>query len=132
MEDRQQSRDREGVVITAGGAPSAGTRRRSAGFQTCRIADFQIGKSYDVVRPAGLETRDWFVRSRSLSPSGLAIALPRQSLSRLPKPLKSADLEVCATVSTCGNAALSHFPSFIFHLRSAFSFPPRVTAITLT
>ncbi len=31
---------------------------RSAGFQTCCIADFQIGKSYDVARPAGLETRD--------------------------------------------------------------------------
>ena len=31
---------------------------RSAGFQTCRIADFQIGKSYDVVRPAGLKTCD--------------------------------------------------------------------------
>ena len=29
---------------------------RSAGFQTCCIADFQIGRSYDVVRPAGLET----------------------------------------------------------------------------
>jgi predicted metal-dependent hydrolase len=31
---------------------------RSAGFQTCCIADFQIGRSCDVVRPPGLETRD--------------------------------------------------------------------------
>ena len=40
---------------------------RSAGFQTCRIADFQIGKTHNVVRPAGLKTCD------------------------------TADLEVCAT-----------------------------------
>jgi len=31
---------------------------RSAGFQTCCIADFQIGGSCDVVRCAGLETGD--------------------------------------------------------------------------
>jgi hypothetical protein len=43
-------------------------RHRIAGFQTCCIADFQIGKSHDVARPAGLETCD------------------------------TADLEVCATV----------------------------------
>jgi len=43
---------------------------RSAGFQTCRIADFQIGKSYDLVQSADFETRD------------------------------TADLEVCATVQT--------------------------------
>jgi hypothetical protein len=40
---------------------------RSAGFQTCRIADFQVGVVFNVVRPAGLETRN------------------------------TADLEVCAT-----------------------------------
>ena len=28
---------------------------RSAGFQTCRIADFQVGST--ALRPAGLETR---------------------------------------------------------------------------
>jgi hypothetical protein len=33
-------------------------RLRSAGFQTCCIADFQIGKRFDVVRSAGLETGD--------------------------------------------------------------------------
>jgi hypothetical protein len=32
--------------------------QRSAGFQTCCIADFQIGRSSDVVRVAGLETGD--------------------------------------------------------------------------
>jgi len=32
--------------------------RRSAGFQTCCVADFQIGATRQVVRSAGLETRD--------------------------------------------------------------------------
>ena len=40
---------------------------RSAGFPTCRIADFQIGGSFNAVMAAGLEARD------------------------------TADLEVCAT-----------------------------------
>jgi hypothetical protein len=40
----------------------------SAGFQTCCIADFQVGKTSTIVQSAGLETRD------------------------------TADLEVCATV----------------------------------
>jgi hypothetical protein len=40
---------------------------RSAGFQTCCIADFQIGGSWNVTEAAGLEARD------------------------------TADLEVCAT-----------------------------------
>jgi hypothetical protein len=31
---------------------------RSADFQTCRVADFQIGAGCEVLRPAGLETRD--------------------------------------------------------------------------
>jgi len=31
---------------------------RSAGFQTCRIADFQVGWPLDGASPAGLETRD--------------------------------------------------------------------------
>jgi len=48
---------------------------RSAGFQTCCVADFQIGRAWKYlarpveVRPAGLETCD------------------------------TADLEVCATIS---------------------------------
>ena len=33
-------------------------RHRSAGFQTCCIADFQVGKASNFVRLAGLETRD--------------------------------------------------------------------------
>jgi hypothetical protein len=33
-------------------------QKRSAGFQTCCIADFQIGSACDVVRRAGLETGD--------------------------------------------------------------------------
>jgi len=41
----------------------------SAGFQTCCIADFQVGRLLENARPAGLETRD------------------------------TADLEVCATVA---------------------------------
>jgi hypothetical protein len=45
---------------------------RSAGFQTCCIADFQVGKVLENARPAGLETRD------------------------------TADLEVCATVAVPG------------------------------
>jgi hypothetical protein len=40
---------------------------RSAGFQTCCIADFQVGKTLEITQFAGLETRD------------------------------TADLEVCAT-----------------------------------
>ena len=51
------------------------------------------GWTHDVVRSADLEIGDWFARSRSLSPSGLA------SVSRLPEPLKSAGLETCATPS---------------------------------
>ena len=49
------------------------TPARSAGFQTCRIADFQVGKALGITQFAGLETRD------------------------------TADLEVCATgaVSNC-------------------------------
>ena len=43
-------------------------RERSAGFQTCCVADFQIGGAGEFVSGAGLETRD------------------------------TADLEVCATV----------------------------------
>ena len=31
---------------------------RSAGFQTCCIADFQIGRRRDIEQHAGLETRD--------------------------------------------------------------------------
>jgi hypothetical protein len=42
---------------------------RSAGFQTCRIADFQVGKALGITPFAGLETHD------------------------------TADLEVCATGS---------------------------------
>jgi hypothetical protein len=41
---------------------------RSAGFQTCCVADFQVGRAWNIARLAGLETRD------------------------------TADLEVCATV----------------------------------
>jgi len=43
------------------------TQACSAGFQTCCIADFQVGKTLEITRFAGLETRD------------------------------TADLEVCAT-----------------------------------
>jgi hypothetical protein len=56
---------------------------RSAGFQTCRIADFQVGKALRITRFAGLETRD-----QPRTPSGYT------------------DLEVCATgaVSRCARA----------------------------
>jgi len=51
-----------------------------------------------VVRVAcRLEIGDWLVRSRSLGPSGLACAELRQSLSPLPKRLKSRRLKTCAT-----------------------------------
>jgi hypothetical protein len=36
----------------------SGTAWRSAGFQTCCIADFQIGESCDVMRRTGLEAGD--------------------------------------------------------------------------
>jgi hypothetical protein len=45
---------------------------RSAGFQTCCIADFQVGKALGIREFTGLETRD------------------------------TADLEVCATVVVSG------------------------------
>ena len=49
-------------VFAGRGNLGAITSSRSAGFQTgfqtCRIADFQIGRTLDVVRLAGLETRD--------------------------------------------------------------------------
>ena len=51
-------------------------------------AAFQIGWAPNVVRSAGLETRDWLARSRSLGPSGLAFASPKQSLSQFPKLLE--------------------------------------------
>jgi hypothetical protein len=59
---------------------------RSAGFQTCCIADFQVGRALEVVRPAGLETRD------------------------------TADLEVGATVavSNCAPIAAGRFSDFDF------------------
>ena len=53
--------------------PYGGVAARSAGFPTCCITDFQVGRAREVSRPAGRETCD------------------------------TADLEVCATVvvSTC-------------------------------
>jgi hypothetical protein len=60
------------IAINRPAAPA-----RGAGFQTCRIADFQVGKALEITRFAGFETRD------------------------------TADLEVCATKSSrapaCGN-----------------------------
>ena len=44
---------------------SARAGERSAGFQTCSIADFQIGAACDVVQAAGLETRDTAQRSEA-------------------------------------------------------------------
>jgi len=41
---------------TAPNLPDAPTR--SAGFPTCRIADFQVGKALEITWLAGLETRD--------------------------------------------------------------------------
>jgi hypothetical protein len=37
--------------------PEANVSARSAGFQTCRIADFQVGKALGITQLAGLETR---------------------------------------------------------------------------
>jgi hypothetical protein len=53
------------LVKIFGGSPTA---TRSAGFQTCCVADFQVGKAHNIQQHAGLETRD------------------------------TADLEVCATL----------------------------------
>jgi hypothetical protein len=57
------------ALLSAGPAIRRDVPARSAGFQTCRIADFQVGRGLENARPAGLETRD------------------------------TADLEVCATVA---------------------------------
>jgi hypothetical protein len=57
--------------------------RSSAGFQTCRIADFQVGKVLGITQFAGLETRD------------------------------TADLEVCATVVVYGCALLTSAPTIL-------------------
>ena len=56
------------VFATRANFLAVATVGRSAGFPTCRIADFQIGGACGVVLSAGLETRD------------------------------TADLEVCATL----------------------------------
>jgi len=57
------------ALLAAEPARRRGVPARSAGFQTCCIADFQVGRVLENARPTGLETRD------------------------------SADLEVCAAVS---------------------------------
>src|ERR1039458_4694804 len=57
------------ALLSAGSAIRRDVPARSAGFQTCCIADFQVGRVLENARPAGLETRD------------------------------TADLEVCATVA---------------------------------
>ena len=44
-----------GMTLRFRASPATG---RSAGFQTCRVADFQIGRARGVVRSAGLETRE--------------------------------------------------------------------------
>ena len=48
------------------------TLGRSAGFQTCCFADFQVGWARTVVRPAGLETRD----TADLEVCGTLVAAP--------------------------------------------------------
>jgi hypothetical protein len=63
------------ALLTAEPARRRGVPARSAGFQTCCIADFQVGRVLENARPTGLETRD------------------------------SADLEVCAAVGRAGCAA---------------------------
>ena len=57
----------------------------SAGFQTCCIADFQVGRTPAVVQSAGLETRD----TADLSVSA--------SLRRDRAGAKGEGGEVCAT-----------------------------------
>jgi hypothetical protein len=58
---------------------------RSAGFQTCRIADFQVGKVLGITQFEGLETRD----TADLSVSA--------SLRRDRAGAKGEGGEVCAT-----------------------------------
>jgi hypothetical protein len=68
-----RNRRRQRLILPEAHFDPATIRRdvpaRSAGFQTCCIADFQVGRMLENARPAGLETRD------------------------------TADLEVCATVA---------------------------------
>jgi hypothetical protein len=66
------TRAREANPGVVGEPPN--TPARSAGFPTCRIADFQVGKSPDIEKSAGLETRG------------------------------TADLEVCATTRVFARA----------------------------
>jgi hypothetical protein len=49
---RRRRKPRPGAYLLSADLPSL----RSAGFQTCCIADFQVG--FPALRPAGLETRD--------------------------------------------------------------------------
>ena len=65
---RADCKSGESGNLFAGVTAAPAAQSRSAGFQTCCIADFQIGWALDVLRRAGLETGD------------------------------TADLEVCATV----------------------------------
>ena len=59
-------------------------KQRSAGFQTCCIADFQVGSA--VLRPAGLETRDTadLEVCATLDRYGRAARRPGRSRSQIP------------------------------------------------
>jgi len=46
------------ALLAAEPARRRGVPARSAGFQTCCIADFQVGRVLENARPTGLETRD--------------------------------------------------------------------------
>lgn len=79
-------------------------RNRSADFPVCRIAGFQTRIPHHFEPSTDLGIGDWLVRSRSLGTAGLALASLRQSLSPLPKRLKSAGLETSATIPVHGEA----------------------------
>jgi hypothetical protein len=57
--------------------------RRSAGFPTCCIADFQIGSACSVGRRAGLETRD----TADLEVCATTVALHRRPIRTTPLPV---------------------------------------------
>ncbi len=71
---------------------------RSAGFQTCCVADFQVGRPFDLSRACGLETRDTADWKSALRPAAFASVgnIPsKSSMKRLLAILLLATITAC-------------------------------------